>query len=112
MRNSRILMLAGTGLLIISLLSQGRPPREDIGEISGTDIGEKIQLNGEIEDFSSYNSSNFINISDETGSITAVSFNSPKRFSEGEKVLVEGEVTMYHGKLELVADRVSRTGLS
>ncbi|MFB6116296.1 MAG: exodeoxyribonuclease VII large subunit [Candidatus Nanosalina sp.] len=108
MRNSQLLIIAATGLLILSLSSQKQPSRKEIRELDPAQIGEIIQVSGEIKSYTSNTNSAFMNLSDGTDSITVVSFNAENQFSRGENVSVTGRVAMYHGRLEIISEDVSR----
>lgn len=108
MRNARLLLISSVLILGLSYSAQGNPENRKINSIQPGDIGEEIQVQGKIKSFESYNSTIFMNISGETGDISAVRFRSTKRFSKNQRVRAHGEVTMYNGKLELVLDSISR----
>ena len=108
MRDSRLLLLAATGLLILSAGSQDRPGREKLDDIGPERIGKKVTVSGEVETYRTYNSSSFINISEGKETVTVIDFNSVKAFSPGENISVTGKVSLYHGKIEIIAEEVSR----
>lgn len=108
MKTERYLVLAATGLFLLALGSQMPPEQKSIDDISSTDIGERIQVTGDISGFQRVSQNIFFNLSDSTGELPVAMFSTSKAFSEGEEVRVTGEVTLYHGKLEIIADSVSR----
>lgn len=108
MRNSRLLLVAAAGLLILSSTGQKTPEHEKIEDLGPGKTGEKVLVSGKVKDFRSFNESYFMNISDETGEVRVIDFNSGKIFSEGEKVSVNGRITVYHGELEVIARQASR----
>lgn len=108
MRNSKLLLIASVLLLALAVSGQGRPAERDIGSIEPQDIGQKVHVRGTVTSSSSYESTSFFNISDRSGEIAAVSFDSSKMFSTGEEIAVTGRVTLYQGKLELIVETASR----
>ena len=108
MRNSRILIVASTFLLLLSVSSHEQIKGTEIHNIQPQDIGEKVKIRGTVVSFNKYGSTTIMTISDNTGSLKAVSFDSNKKFSTGQRIEARGKVTMYKGKLEVVIDSVSR----
>ncbi|NMJ77337.1 hypothetical protein GLU64_02920 [Nanohaloarchaea archaeon] len=108
MKNSRILIVASTFLLLLSVSSHEQIKETNIEDVQPQDIGEKVKIRGTIVSFNKYGSTTIMTLSDNTGSLKAVSFDSNKRFSTGQRVGAQGKVTMYKGKLEVVIDSVTR----
>jgi len=108
MRNSRILIVASTFLLLLSVSSHEQIKETDVEDVQPQDIGEKVKIRGTVESFSKYGATTIMTISDNTGSLKAVSFDSNKKFSTDQRIEARGKVTMYKGKLEVVIDSVSR----
>lgn len=99
------LFVASLGLLALSISGEKKPHKTNIGDINASDIGEKIYTEGEVTDFYSSYDSKFLNVSDGTGQISVTSFSSQKNFAEGEKIRFSGQVTLYRGELEIIAEK-------
>ncbi len=112
MNPEKYLLLASVGLLVLALSGQMDPNQIKIGEIRNQDIGEKVRVSGEVSNFQRVPPNNFFNLSDGSGDIQVAMFSSEKAFSDGEKITLTGRVTLYHGKLELIAESASRRSTS
>ncbi len=108
MRNSRILIVASTFLLLLSVSSHEQIKGTNIEDVQPQDIGEKVKIRGTVVSFNKYGATTIMTFSDSTGSLKAVSFDSNKKFSIGQRIEARGKVTMYKGELEVVIDSVSR----
>jgi RecJ-like exonuclease len=84
------------------------PETVAIENISTTDTGEIITVEGTITSSSFIEGNLFLDLEDETGSISVSNFGANQNFREGETVSVEGEVTIYEGELSLVANSIER----
>ena len=84
----------------------------EIGTVTESDIGKYVAINGTITSLSTNNGNVFIEINDNTGNITAVIFERTARtvdiynFKEGDTVFVEGQINIYKGELEIVANSI------
>jgi RecJ-like exonuclease len=84
------------------------PETVAIENISTTDTGEIITVEGTITSSSFIEGNLFLDLKGETGSISVSNFGANQNFREGETVSVEGEVTIYEGELSLVANSIER----
>ena len=110
MRNpENFILLASIGLLFLALLGTQPPEKASIHKISPTHLGEKIRVSGTVENYSSFENTVFLTFSGENSSIPVVIFSSSQTFPEGEELLIEGRLTMYEGKMEIIADEIKRT---
>lgn len=109
MRTERYLILAAVGLLILSVSSQQKSEVVKIAEVNSSDIGEKVRLEGKISNYQNVGSHSFFQLKHGNNSVEVADFSSKRTFSNGEKVIVSGRVTLYHGKLEIIAEDISRT---
>ena len=108
MKTERYLVMAAAGLLLLALGSQKPPEQVNLDEVESTDLGERVMLTGTVSSLQRAPPNIFFNLSDGSGEIPVAMFSTGKAFSEGEKVVVTGEVTLYQGKLEIIADSISR----
>ncbi|MFH1637010.1 MAG: OB-fold nucleic acid binding domain-containing protein [Candidatus Woesearchaeota archaeon] len=96
-----------TGMLLLLLLSDkpsvtGYP----INEINRNAIGAKVKIGGLVEELRAVKSVIILNVSDGTGSMKVVVFESEEEFYEGNYVEVIGEVTEYNGEIEVDANEI------
>jgi RecJ-like exonuclease len=84
------------------------PETMAIENISTTDTGEIITVEGTVTSSSFIEGNLFLDMEDETGSISVSNFGANQNFREGEDVSVEGEITIYEGDLSLVANSIER----
>jgi DNA/RNA endonuclease YhcR with UshA esterase domain len=76
-------------------------------DITPDDVGRSIKVCGSVErKFISRNRHVFFDITDESGSLKVVVFNSTKAAVDSERVCVTGRVNLYKGRLEIIADGV------
>lgn len=78
----------------------------EIEDVESSMVGEKVSLEGEIRDYSYYNRNSFFRLEGSNSSLKAVQFDAGKQLEDGEKVEVEGEIAVYQGELEIIADSV------
>lgn len=109
MKTERYLILAALGLLILSVSSQQRTEIVQISEVNSSDIGEKVRLQGEISKYQNVGEHGFFQLEENNSSVEVADFSKKRTFKNGEKVTVTGRVTLYHGKLEIIAEDISRT---
>lgn len=102
------LVLGALGLLALAFTSAQPVEKTSLENISASNLGEKVRISGTVKSSSSFSRTTFLNVSDGTGEIPVVSFSSGSGFPSGENVSVTGRLTMYEGKLEIVADKISR----
>jgi DNA/RNA endonuclease YhcR with UshA esterase domain len=107
---SLLLAIAGTGLLF--LFNQAIDPMEiEIGEITKSNIGERIKVGAKIE--WALEKDNYILLTLDDGSkIKAVHFGpSPEErqiAKPGSFVAVVGKVQLYKNELEIIAEEIKR----
>lgn len=109
MKTERYLILAALGLLILSVSSQQKTEIVEISEVNSSNIGEKVRLQGEITNYQNVGEHSFFQLRGNNGSVEVADFSRKRTFSNGEKVTVTGRITLYHGRLELIAEDISRT---
>jgi|GEM_PF-1367153 len=99
------LLLAGIGLLILSISSIQPAQEVNIDSIQTSDIGDKVTVKGNISNIYSSGEASFINIRDETGEIEGVVFS---EFPAVEGVsTVTGRIDLYQGQLQLIVNDAS-----
>jgi len=89
-------------LLVIAEYSE--PSKINIIE-SGESLGKTVIIEGKIESFVSKPTITFIEIKDKTGEILVVSFSKLKK-PPCSSIQVTGEVELYKGELEIIADEI------
>jgi len=104
---STVLAVIGLGIMFVTAESI-EPETAQIGSLSSSQTGEIITVEGEIISSQFTDGNLFLTVEDETGSMSVADFNSNKNFQEGDKVSVEGEITLYEGELELIAQAIER----
>lgn len=102
--------------LLVSLVGLGimyaageflEPEKADIGEISENDVGETLVVEGTVADFYSTDTASFFTLEDGSGSISVTDFDS-RKFDNGERINVSGQVDLYQGDLQIVASEIER----
>ena len=77
------------------------------GSLSPEDVGRGVKVCGNVEGkFTSRNGHTFFTLTDGTGSVKVVVFNSTRAVVGGGSVCVTGRVDLYEGDLEVVAKGV------
>lgn len=84
------------------------PQEVEIEELSSSDTGKIVTVEGEVVSSSFRKNNLFLTVEDGTGRIKIVMFDATKNIREGERAVIEGEVTLYRGELEIIADSISR----
>jgi exonuclease VII large subunit len=109
MRTERYLVIAAVGLLLLSISSQQKTEVVEINEVNSSNIGEKVRLQGQIKNYQTVGEHSFFQLKENNSSVEVADFSKKRTFQNGEKVTVTGRITLYHGKLELIAGDISRT---
>ncbi|PSG98616.1 MAG: hypothetical protein BRC29_00630 [Nanohaloarchaea archaeon SW_7_43_1] len=105
---STVLAVIGLGIMFVTAESI-EPETNKIESLSSSSqTGDIITVKGEVISSQYVDGNLFLTVEDETGSMSVADFNSNKNFQEGEKVSVEGEITLYEGELELIAQAIER----
>jgi len=109
------LLIALAGIAIIAVVAfLVKPGITQIGAITDGDVGERIIINGTIADYGTSDGNVFIDVKDETGAIEVVMFERTARgrdvysLSNNDAVIVEGQINIYKGRLEVIADSIVR----
>ncbi len=84
------------------------PPKVEVGSIDASWNGKPVILEGEVKDYSNVSSNIFIDLKDSTGRITVLMFESSIRLSEGDRIRTVGNVELYRGKVEVIADNITQ----
>ena len=69
-------------------------------------VGEVISVKGKISNSSYYNGNSFFQLKKKNQSLKVVEFESDRKYKNGEEAEVEGEVAIYLGEIEVIADSV------
>ena len=100
---SVVMALAGLGGL--AYLASGPPVFSPIGNLTPDDVGRGVTLCGNVSEvFTSRNGHLFFTITDETGSLRGVVFNSSRVIVESGEECVIGRVDMYRNELEVIVE--------
>ena len=111
MKDSNLLKLSLSvslvGLLALLVLSEFVDPTPTaVGELNQK-IGDYVYVEGEVESARYGESTAFFTVADETDDILVVVFEELEpSIAEGDLVGVSGEVSLYKGKMEIIADRL------
>lgn len=81
------------------------PEKTDIGDISESDVGDTLVVEGTVSGFYSTDSASFFTLEDDSGSISVTDFDS-RKFDNGEKINISGQVDLYQGDLQIVASEI------
>lgn len=103
---STILALIGLTLMYSSIYYLG-PEQTQIIEIDESMAGEPVEVEGVITNSYSTDEHLFFDLEDEYGAeIDIVMFNTDKSVENGEIATVIGDVSMYEGELNIIAEEI------
>lgn len=102
---SIILAVIGLGLMYAST-NYLQPQKISINEIDESMIGEPVKVKGTVKDSFSTEKHLFFDLENKE-SIEIAMFNTERKVETGEQVEVTGDVSMYEGKLNIVAEDVA-----
>lgn len=103
---------------IISLITFSyftSPEKVEISSIDENDIGSEVEIRGSIENiYESEGGGIFFHVKDEEGGIDVALFSEAVKdmgvdkslLYEGKEVIIEGEVDMYKGEIQIIPDKV------
>lgn len=105
------------GLIAVVAASQLIEPEiSSISSIAGMKDGTYVKITGNVTNIRQTEKAAFLGVKDETGEITIVAFadNSgliqkevlPPFLDKGSSVAIEGKISIYNGKTELLADSI------
>ncbi len=102
-----VIMFGLSGLYAITILIE--PAFVDIRQIDENFNGKVVMTNGTISDvFLSDSKTLFLNL-EENEDLAIIMFNvDENNLTESDKVVVRGEVTLYKGKLEIIAKKIEK----
>lgn len=98
-------LVACTGLLALFLATSIPPEKVEISRIEPSMAGEKVRVQGHVANPAGREHF-FFTLKNQDSSIEAVKFDSRPSHAQGEKVTLEGEVSMYEGELQIIVDRI------
>ncbi|WEL22882.1 exodeoxyribonuclease VII large subunit [Candidatus Nanohalovita haloferacivicina] len=98
-------LTACIGLLTLYLATSIPPEKVEISEVRPSMAGEKVRVTGEVANPAGRNHF-FFTLKNREKSIEAVKFDKRPSHAQGEKVTLEGEVSMYRGELQIIVDRI------
>lgn len=102
------LFLASIGLFALAVAGDQRPEQTSIENISASDLGEQVLIEGKILSSYSTGDTGFFTVSDGNENISVVSFDGRTHFTEGSRIRFSGRLTLYEGKLEVIAKNFYR----
>ncbi|MBY6294012.1 hypothetical protein GLU60_01330 [Nanohaloarchaea archaeon H01] len=85
------------------------PDKIAIDKIDSSMSGSMVRAEGEISSKGFSGGNLFLTLKDGNSSIKVVKFNAEDRFSEGVNVVVEGEVAIYRGEMEIIASEIEKS---
>lgn len=94
------------GLLMVDTLYAVKEVK--INEITLKEVGKEVTLKAQVMKASVRSENLFVELADETGSITAVAFKSKERLKKGEIIEVEAKIARYKGEPELIVTKLKR----
>lgn len=80
--------------------------KSDIGDIEKSWTGRTVKIEGNITSYSRSGGNAFMDVKDTSGSIFVVDFESDTDLEEGDRVEVTGNVELYEGELEVIAESI------
>lgn len=108
LRTAFVLVLCGLTAIYASS-SVFTPPLVSPAEIDESRVGDTVRLNVTVEDVRSGDEAQFMQLAGREGNIRAVAFE-PVDVEGGGRYLVRGEVSIYHGDLEIIVESAVLTG--
>lgn len=106
---SVLMSVLGLSLMYASSLYI-EPPKVDIGSIDSSWNGRPVTVEGEIQRYINASGNAFIDLGDTTGNIAVLKFEDAPELSKGERIAVEGNVELYRGEIEIIADKIEKIG--
>jgi exonuclease VII large subunit len=101
------LVFSLVGLFGLSLLAYiSSPELVKIADVEGN-LGRRVIVAGEIASASYHASVSFLEVCEESNCVKVVFFDLPShRLSKGDLVEIEGEVKLYEGDVEIIAEEI------
>ena len=96
----------GLGIMYVST-EVIQPEKVSPREISQEDLGESIRAEGKVTEFYTTQSASFFTLQGNKSSISVSDFQK-NDLSEGQKIVVTGQVDMYRGDLQLVSTQIEQ----
>ncbi|MBC5792884.1 MAG: OB-fold nucleic acid binding domain-containing protein [Nanohaloarchaea archaeon] len=104
---SVLLSVIGLGIMYASSIYV-EPPEVKVGSIDASWNGKPVKIKGTVRGHTNVSNNIFIDLKDPTGEITVLSFDSKTRLSKGDRIQVQGNVELYRGKVEVIANNITR----
>ena len=101
---SSLLAVIGLGLMYAST-TYLEPDSYEISEIDESMIGEPVKIKGKVENPVSTEEHLFFDLNDGE-KIEIAMFNTEKSVKAGKEAFVTGDVSMYEGKINIVAEEI------
>ncbi len=100
-------LLAFTGLSVLFIINKiSVIEKLDINKIDNGYLDKTVKISGIITSVKSFDTVSFLTIKDNTGSISVTFFKSGIIFNINDLIIIEGKVTKYNKKLEILADSI------
>ncbi len=94
-------------LILLMIMDKIDVSGSNIAAINKELIDKQVKIKGEITRITETPGLYFLNIKDDTADMDVIIFKEDEiEFEKGSLVEVDGQVTEYHGKLELIAKKV------
>ncbi len=102
------ILSASIGLVLLIIISDKLEiPTANIASISKKDINKAIQIKGTIDEAINKGTISIAKIEDKTGKIEVILFKSSNlRLKKGSFVKIDGKVSLYNQKLQIIAEKV------
>lgn len=100
--------LAVIGLLLMYHTAGVEPGEVEIQEIDREMVGDKVTVEGEVENFTAARETVFFTLKDGNHIIPAVSFRENLLIHEGLQIKASGKVTIHRGETEFIINRIIR----
>lgn len=93
------------GIILLLILSYyDKIPEKSFNEITSSDAGSQVKVNGVVKQVYTHNSS--ITLRLEQKCLMDVTIFEKGNYSVGENLTVEGSAQEYNGKMEILADKI------
>lgn len=97
------LLFVAVGIVVVYVASVVyAPPHVRVADVDGSYVGKTIRVDGNITRHQETDAATFMTIQDGSSRITGVAFQDVRRPERYQEYVIEGEVGLYRGELELI----------
>ena len=99
------------GMLLLIYASQQQTAVLKVSDIRASMLGNRISVRGIAKDVTSSSSlrMTLIDEADSSAALNVIMFKPMENISEGERLIIYGEIDVYRGELEIVASKITTT---